>query len=129
MSALIVDTSVWVAYFRGESRPELERALAAGLVVLSPIVAAELLSVPLSKRRRDGLADLLADLPLHPAPFEHWANVGLLRARMARAGLTVSTPDAHVARCTLEIGGARLWSHDHVFARIAAVSDLRLYVP
>ena len=129
VSALVIDTSVWVAYFRGEPLPELERVLAAGLVVLSPLVLAELLSAPLSTKRRADLADLLLDLPLHPTPFEHWAAVGELRAGAAGKGISVSTPDAHVAQCARDIDGGRLWSRDRIFGRLARVSDLRLYVP
>ena len=37
MSALIVDTSVWVSFFRGQSLARLEQALSDGDVVLAPI--------------------------------------------------------------------------------------------
>lgn len=127
MSALVVDTSVWIAFFRGESRPGLERALAAGLVVLAPVVVAELLSARMQERARRDLEDLLSDLPLHPTPFQHWTAVGALRARAARAGVTVSTPDAHIAQCARDIDGGRLWSEDAVFTQLARVSDLRLF--
>ena len=125
MSALVVDTSVWVEFLRGKPLPDLELALREGLVLLAPIVAAELLSAPLSQKRRDDLESLLGDLPLHPTPLGHWARVGALRARLARRGLTVPTPDAHVAQCALDVDG-RLWSRDRVFAGIAAVTPLRL---
>lgn len=128
MSVLVVDTSVWVEFFRGESLPDLERALREGLVVLSPIVVAELLSSRMQAAERRELTGLLQDLPLHPTPFAHWTAVGALRARAARKGVTVSTPDAHVAQCACDIDG-RLWSTDRIFARLTAVSELRLFVP
>lgn len=125
MSALVVDTSVWVEFFRGQSLPDLDLALREGLVLLAPIVAAELLSAPLSPARRADLESLLGDLPLHPTPLGHWARVGALRSRLAQKGVTVSTPDAHVAQCALDVEG-RLWSRDRVFVKIAAVTPLRL---
>lgn len=126
MNALVVDTSVWIDFFRGRPVPDLEIALQDGLVVLSPVVCAELLSGHLSARSRHKLEDFLLNLPLHPTPFQHWAAVGALRARLAARAVTVSTPDAHVAQCALDTG-ARLWSYDRVFREIAEVSELRLY--
>jgi hypothetical protein len=51
--------------------------------------------------------------------------VGLLRASLREKGLSVSTPDAHVAQCTLDLE-AELLTLDGVFARIARAVPLRL---
>ena len=125
VNELVVDTSVWVEFFRGMPLPVLETALEQGMVVLAPIVVAELLSAPISPRERTKLADMLADLPLHDTPFDHWRAVGELRARLARRGLTVSTPDAHVAQCAID-RAASVWSRDQVFERIAATGEIRI---
>lgn len=122
----MVDTSVWVDFFRGQPLPDLELALREGLVVLPPIVLAELLSAPLRKKQRAELTSLLRDVPVHETPFDHWQAVGELRARLRRGGTSVSTPDAHVAQTALELE-SRLWSRDAVFARIAATVPLRLF--
>lgn len=95
------------------------------MVRLSPLVAAELLSAPLPRARRAQLASFLGDLPLHPTPFEHWDRVGALRRTLARRGVAVSIPDAHVAQCALDDHLA-LWSLDKVFVQIARVMPLRL---
>jgi predicted nucleic acid-binding protein len=126
VSALFVDTSIWVDFFRGVPLPALEGALQDGLVVLAPIVAAELLSATLSKVERRSLVELLEDLPLHPTPLEHWLAVGALRAQLSRKGLSVSTPDAHIAECAIE-AGAVLWSNDAIFRKVAKASSLRLF--
>lgn len=126
MSVLAVDTSVWVDFLRGEPLPELERALEQGLVLLPPVVCAELLSSPLPPRRRRELGDMLRDLPLAEAPFEHWARVGALRAGLLRAGVSLSTPDAHVAQCAMDCDGL-LWSRDKVFGTVAKHTALRLF--
>jgi predicted nucleic acid-binding protein len=128
VSELVVDTSVWVEFFRGTPLLELERALADGLVVLAPVVVAELLSAPISARERAKLADMLRDLPLHDTPFTHWVAVGELRAKLSRSGLTVSTPDAHVAQSALDRGGL-VWSNDGVFAKMAAAGAVRCFTP
>jgi predicted nucleic acid-binding protein len=126
VSALFVDTSVWVDFFRGVPLPALEDALHDGLVVLAPIVAAELLSAPLSKGERRSLIAFIEDLPLHPTPLAHWLAVGALRAQLVKKGLSVSTPDAHVAECAIE-AGAVLWSNDAIFRKMAKATSLRLF--
>lgn len=127
MSAVVVDTSVWVDFFRGEPLGELSQALAQGLVILPPIVCAELLSAPLTPRKRGQLSSFLTDLPLHATPLSYWMTVGELRARLRRKGLSVSTPDAAIAQCAIDCGGA-LWSRDEIFKRVAKHSVLRLWV-
>jgi predicted nucleic acid-binding protein len=126
VSALVVDTSVWVEFFRGRNLPRLEQALQDGDVVLPPIVAAELTSAPLGKAERGRLEAFLRDLPLHPTPFDHWLQVGLLRATAARKGLTLSSPDAHIAQVALDLDGL-VWSEDIVFAQLAAQALVRRF--
>ena len=128
VSALIVDTSVWVEFFRGRPLPRLEQALGDGDVVLPPIVAAEMVSAPLAANERRQLESFLRELPWASTPPEHWLRVGTLRAAAARKGLTVSTPDAHVAQVAVDLGGS-VWSDDQVFARLAGKSLVRRFVP
>lgn len=105
--------------------PALEEALRQGLVVLPPIVVAELISGARRARDRTAIQSLVEELPLHETPLEHWVRVGDLRRRLAGRGVSVSTPDAHVAQCALE-RGAVLLSRDAIFSRIAEASELRL---
>ena len=126
MSAVVVDTSVWIDLFAGRPVPAaLHEALRQGLVVLPPIVAAELISGARRARDRAAIESFLAELPLHEAPLDHWIRVGNLRRRLADRGISVSTPDAHVAQCALDQDGLLL-SRDAVFERIAETSELRV---
>ena len=120
---LVVDTSVWIDFFRGRSIPLLEDALALGSVVLPPIVVAELVSGARKPADRAALIDLLDDLPIHETPRDHWVRVGDLRRRLK--GQAISTRDAHVAQCALD-RDAPLLSSDRVFARITRHATLRL---
>ena len=124
MSGVVVDTSVWVEFFRGRSVPALEDALAAGTVVLSPLVVAELVSGALRPEERAAVAELLTELPLHETPLSHWLSVGALRRQLRGKGVSISTPDAHVAQCALD-RGALLLSQDEVFTLVARHSRLR----
>ncbi len=123
--SVVADTSEWIEYFAGRPAPALESALAIGAVTLPPIVVAELLSG--AKRREDQYAieDLVRDLAIHDTPLDHWIRVGSLRHRLGAAGLSISTPDAHVAQCAIDLD-ATLLTRDRVFTRIATRSKLKL---
>lgn len=123
--SVVVDTSVWIDFFAGRPTPTLDDGLAAGAVVLPPLVVAELVTGARGEKDQAALVDLLRDLPLHDTPVDHWMRVGELRRRLLAEGIQISTPDAHVAQCALDLG-ALLLSRDDVFSRAAACVDLRV---
>ena len=125
MSALVVDTSSWIAWLAGGGSPLITEALEEGRVHLPMVVAAELLSGRLDASERAELEDMVSDLPTLGRSLDHWFRVGVLRAQLRALGLSVSTPDAHVAQCALD-AEAVLLTEDRVFARIAEVVPLRL---
>lgn len=125
MSGVIVDTSVWIDFFAGRSTAAIEDALAQGVVVLPPVVVAELVSGARRAKDRAAIADLVREIPLHETPLAHWVRVGELRCRLQEKGIAVSTPDAHVAQCALD-RDAVLLSRDAVFQRIARALPLRV---
>ena len=127
MSALIIDTSSWIAFFReGSGDAIVEPALEEGTVHLPPVVAAELLSGRMAERARSDLEEFLLTLPLCPADVAHWFRVGRLRNSLAAKGLSISTPDAHVAQCALDLG-ADLLSADTIFRLVARHTKLSLF--
>ncbi len=127
MSALVVDTSSWVSYFAGRDSGLIDEALAEGRVLLPPVVAAELMSGTLRPGELARLEDFLSNLELCRHDLSHWFRVGRLRAELRRMGLSVSTPDAHVAQCALDSNGLLL-TEDGVFAKIARVERIQLAI-
>jgi predicted nucleic acid-binding protein len=125
VSGVVADTSEWVEYLAGRPAADLDHALSIGAVVLSPIVVAELVSGTKSLKERRALIDLLSDLVVHDTPLAHWIRVGELRGRLRAQGLSVSTPDAHVAQCALD-REARLLTRDRIFSKVATLCPLRL---
>jgi tRNA(fMet)-specific endonuclease VapC len=125
VSGVVADTSVWIDFFAGRPQPEVEAALENGTVILPPIVVAELISGARRPRDRAAIAGVLAELPIHETPIDHWIRVGDLRRTLRDRGLSVSTPDAHVAQCALD-RDALLLSDDKIFAQIARRITLRL---
>ena len=125
MSGVVVDTSVWIDFLAGRPGPGLEDALASGVVVLAPVVVAELISGARRPRDRAAIADMLAELSLHATPLDHWIRVGELRRHLRDHGVSVSTPDAHVAQCAID-RDAVLLSRDAIFRRVVRHSKLKL---
>ena len=124
MAGVVVDTSVWIDFFAGKPAQELAEALSTGAAIIPPIVVAELVSGA-STGERGVIGELLQDAPVHQTPLDHWIRVGDLRRELARKGVAVTVPDAHVAQCALD-RDAVLLSRDVVFARIARHAALRL---
>jgi predicted nucleic acid-binding protein len=125
VNVLLVDTSVWIDFFRGNTFPELELALKEGRVVLSPIVLAELMSGASNKNEEKQLREFLHELPLHPTPEEHWIQVGRLRHQVAQQGIAMSIPDAHVSQCARDLEGYLL-TKDQIFGKVAAIVAIKL---
>jgi tRNA(fMet)-specific endonuclease VapC len=125
VSAIVADTSEWIEYFAGRPALQLDHALAAGRAVAPPLVVAELLSGARTPKDRSSLEDLLRDIVLPVDSFTHWVRVGGLRGALRARGLNVSTPDAHVTQCALDLD-APLLSRDRVFTKIAQLTTLRL---
>jgi predicted nucleic acid-binding protein len=126
VSGIVVDTSVWIDYFAGEEMPLLDGALKQGAVMLPPIVVAELISGAYREKDRSALIEFFEALPLCEANREHWIRVGELRRKCREKGLSISTPDAHVAQCALDLD-ALLLSRDHIFTRLVGDMRLRLF--
>jgi predicted nucleic acid-binding protein len=122
---MVVDTSTWIDFFAGETIPVLEEALAAQIVILSPVVISELVSGASNPRDRYAILEFVRGLPVHETPREHWVATGDLRCRLRTQGLAVSTPDAHIAQCALD-RGAPLLSRDSIFRKIFELVPLRL---
>ncbi len=125
MSALVIDTSSWISYFAGRGPDWIELALAEARVYLPPLVVAELLSGRMTAKNREALESLLGDLPLCNSELNHWFRVGELRHSLLAKGLSVSTPDAHIAQCALDLD-CDLLTEDAIFVRIARHHPLRL---
>ena len=125
MAGVVVDTSVWIDFFAGSDTESVSEALEQGWVVLPPIVVSELISGAATQAQRQAIGNLLQDAPLHQTPLEHWIRVGDLRRKLAQKGLSVTTPDAHVAQCALDLDSTLL-SSDAVFTSIAKHVRLRL---
>ncbi len=125
MAGVVIDTSVWIRFFGGSMMDDVVKALEHGAVVVPPIVVSELITGATTQPQRLAIGELLQDAPIHATPLDHWIRVGDLRRTLARKGVSVTIPDAHVAQCALDLDAVLLTS-DGVFNSIAKHVPLRV---
>jgi predicted nucleic acid-binding protein len=127
VSDLLVDSSVWIDFFRGA--PNVVRRMDAALeqdriAVCGPIVA-EVLS---GTRTRADFARVKAafeGLALQPDPIDAWPRVGEARFALARRGTQAALIDVLIALTAADANHALL-TRDSDFRRIAAVIPVEL---
>jgi hypothetical protein len=125
VNVLVVDTSSWISFLRGNSLAILDLALREGRAYLTSVVAAELLSGFKPESKRNHFISFLRELPLCEASLDHWLRVGDLRYSLARKGYTISTPDAHIVQSTLDLEGYLL-TEDKIFSTCSKLTGLKL---
>ena len=125
---VLVDTSVWVEFFRKPSRIELSAVVDLDEVVTCLPVLQEVLQgfreeAAFALARDAMLALPMVEAPLRQEVFEE--AVGLYR-RARAVGLTVrSSVDCLIAACALR-HGLTVLHHDRDFRALAKVSPLRV---
>ncbi|HEV2722219.1 MAG TPA: PIN domain-containing protein [Thermoanaerobaculia bacterium] len=127
MAGIVIDASVWIDFLSGAKIQRVEDAVDDELAVIPPLVVAELVTGATTVVARQAIGELLQDAQVHETPLGHWIDVGILRGSLARKGLNVTVPDAHVAQCALD-RDAVLLAKDGIFRKIAEHTPLRLAI-
>lgn len=125
---ILVDSSVWIEYYRPDGRPELRGqvrdALLADAVVTTPLVVTEVVS---GAPDVDALTMLLEDfgaLRGLDMDFDVGASAARIGFSLRRDGRPVPSTDLVIAAAAIG-GECELWHQDRHFSRIAEVSPLR----
>jgi hypothetical protein len=92
------------------------------LVVLPPVVVAEMLSDPALP---PGMDTILRSLPELPVTAGYWRRSGELRSQLARRGFKARLADTLIAQSCLDYKSALL-TRDKGFQRFASVAGLKL---
>ena len=122
-SLVMVDTSVFIDFFRGKDVPKFRTLVKDNRVVLSPYVRLELLlgirkpEVPKVASALNGLIHSIAQ----PGIFVAAEN---LLSRLRSKGITIGTVDLLLA-AEAQLNGYALLSHDKVFDRIASLKLIK----
>jgi hypothetical protein len=114
---ILVDTSVWIAFFQGEAgATSLTRSLEQDAVLGHPWVTGELMLGSLGRKHDEIIADL-DRLPAAPLLDEREMRA-LIESRKL-AGTGIGWVDAQLIGSAL-IAGALLWTLDRRLAKVAS---------
>lgn len=127
-SPVLIDTSIWIDYFRKEPRAheEVERLIDASRVRVARMIVAELIQGAKTDREIavvTQLPDLFA--VLHESATT-WERAGHVSHRLKRQGKTVGLGDCYLAALAEEHAAA-LYTKDKDFQVIKTVIDLVLF--
>lgn len=101
---IIVDTSVWIEFFRDASSPlslQLQTLLRSGRVFLVGMVLAEILQGIKTKKEADLVKRSMNSLPYLEMDREIFQRAGELSAELRRKGITVPLSDLLIASSAL----------------------------
>jgi hypothetical protein len=124
--SVLVDSSVWVDYFRDAGQADaLELLIEENLVVTNDLILAELLP-PLILRKEHVLASLLREIQCRPLSVD-WDEIIRMQTECLSNGINgVGIPDLIIAQNAVQ-GGLKLLSNDKHFALISRYAPLELY--
>jgi hypothetical protein len=127
VSDLLVDSSVWIEFFRGNAKvvTRLDAALEADRVAVCGPVVAEVLSGARSRREFETLRSALEGIDLIPDPPDAWPRIAEARFALARRGTQAALVDLLIALTAAEARHTLL-TRDADFERIAAVLPVDL---
>lgn len=123
---VLVDSSVWIAYFRGtDDSDRLDRLIDDNLVTTNDLILAELLP-PLYLRGLKRLIDLMGEIERIPLAID-WSRIIEMQVTCLRNGINnVGVPDLIIAQNALQ-HGLQLFTRDEHFSRMSAHIPLGFY--
>ncbi len=122
---VLVDSSVWIAYFRGANDlPSLDWLIVEGLTVTNDIILAELTPALLMRGERK-LVGLLREMERVPLTLD-WDGIVELQVKCLRNGINkVGSPDLIVAQQAMQ-NNLSLFSLDKHFRLLSKHVALQL---
>jgi hypothetical protein len=129
VSDVLVDSSVWVDFFRGDKQTvaRLDPLLVDDRAAVSGPIVAEVTSGALNPASFQMLRERLGSLRLLPDPVDLWARVAEARFTLARQGTQAHLVDLAIA-LTATVAGHALLTRDRDFVAIARVVPLDIEV-
>lgn len=124
--SVLVDSSVWISYFRGaEEADDLDPLIEENLVCVNELILAELIP-SLHVRRQRKLIRLLREVERHPLRID-WDGVIRVQITCLRNGVNgVGISDLIIAQHAIR-HGLDLYAYDKHFTLMAEHMPLSLY--
>ena len=126
--AVLIDSSVWVDYFRPKTPIPVRKQAAAiidsaEIFLCEPVQFEILRSAP--SAGRDLITRTFATVPLLPTPFDLWSRATELGRKCGSRGYQITAMDILIAQIALSFH-LELVTFDTEFAHIAQVSPLKV---
>ncbi len=129
MSDILVDTSVWLEFFRVKDSPygeTLDRLLEEERVCTTNLIKAEIIPGARTPKQFRELKDYFDALPLAREPASLWEEITEVQFRLKRRGINgISIPDLIIA-IVAKANGKVIFTKDSDFQRIQRVLALEL---
>lgn len=127
MSRVIVDSSVWISFFKGkDEHGKLAALLDDGAVCVNDLILAELIPF-LRHRKEEKIIDLLEMVENIPLAID-WRDIIHTQTVCLKHGINnVGIPDLIIAQNVIK-NNLRLYSLDHHFPTIAKHTALKMFV-
>lgn len=121
--AVLVDTSVWVAYFRnGEELTQLDYLLDENLVTTNDLILAELIPF-LRLRRQKKVIELLQAISRLPLQID-WQQLGEFQYQCLKTGLNgLGIPDLIIAQNAAQ-NACEIYSLDKHFSLLTEITGI-----
>jgi hypothetical protein len=124
--SILVDSSIWIDYFRGGSRSsKLDNLIDENLVVTNDIILAEL--IPFLKIKKQlKVIQLLRELNHLPLQID-WDEIIELQVKCLKNGSNgVGVPDLIIAQ-NAKLNNCKIYSLDKQFSLISQISKVQLF--
>jgi len=125
---ILVDTSVWVEYFRGGNpklSARLDELIEKGRICIPAIVLAELIQGAKTEPERRTVEDLKDAFTVIDQKEDTWIEAGKLSYNLRRKGKSIHLTDCYIAIIARENGCAILTGDTH-FRDIGEILDIEL---
>ncbi len=129
MSDILVDTSVWLEFFRVKDSPHgeaLDRLLEEERVCTANLIKAEIIPGARTPRQLRELKECFDALPLAREPASLWEEITDVQFRLKRRGIGgISIPDLIIA-VVAKANGKVIFTRDSDFRRIQRALPVEL---
>jgi predicted nucleic acid-binding protein len=125
---ILVDTSVWVEYFRGGNpklSARLDELIERGRICIPAIVLAELIQGAKTEPERRTIEDLKDAFTVIDQKEGTWIEAGKLSFNVRRKGKSIHLTDCYIAMIARENGCSILTCDAH-FRDIREILDIKL---
>jgi len=124
--SLLIDSSVWIDFFRGEGlADQLEQAIEENLAAINDLILTELIP-PLHLRNQHRIIALLKDVERIPMSID-WNHLVQMQTTCLRHGINgMGIPDLMIAQNALQ-NDIPLLTSDRHFARLSRHLPLRIH--